>query len=99
MNYNNLSLQDAKNIDMVDYLATLGYQPKKISNNDYWYLSPLREEKTASFKGNRKLNAWYDHGICKGGNTVDFGVLYHHCTIPELLQKLSGKFRNRLLRN
>jgi len=31
----------------------------------YWYLSPLREEKEASFKVNRKKNVWYDHGIGK----------------------------------
>jgi hypothetical protein len=23
---------------------------------------------------------------------IDFGILYHHCTIPELLQKLSPSF-------
>src|SRR6266540_4652698 len=79
---------DAKEIDLVDYLFTLGFQPQKIRNNDYWYLSPLREEKEASFKVNRRLNVWYDHGIGKGGDLIDFGVLYHHCTIPELLQKL-----------
>jgi len=79
---------DAKEIDLVDYLFTLGFQPQKIRNNDYWYLSPLREEKEASFKVNRRLNVWYDHGIGKGGDLIDFGVLYHHCSIPELLQKL-----------
>ena len=36
---------------------------KKINNNDYWYLSPLRNEKEASFKINRSKNTWYDHGI------------------------------------
>ncbi len=28
----------------------------------------------------------------KGGNMIDFGILYHHCSIPELLQKLSPTF-------
>ncbi len=55
-------------MDMVEYLQKLGYQPQKIRNNDYWYLSPLRDEKTASFKVNRKLNAWYDFGLGQGGN-------------------------------
>src|SRR5438552_9297642 len=83
-----LTCEQAKEIDLVDYLFVLGFQPQKIRNNDYWYLSPLREEKEASFKVNRKLNVWYDHGIGKGGDLIDLGVLYHHCTIPELLQKL-----------
>ena len=88
----NISISEARQMDIVEYLEKLGYQPEKISNNDYWYRSPLREEKTASFKVNRKLNAWYDHGIGKGGNMIDFGILYHQCSIPELLQKLSPSF-------
>lgn len=85
-----LSISEAKEIDMVYFLSSLGHEPSKISNSDYWYLSPLREEKTPSFKINRKLNRWYDHGLGKGGNLVDFAILYHGCTISELLQNLSG---------
>src|SRR4051795_6727649 len=82
------TIQQAKQVDLVEYLEELGYQPQRIRNNDYWYLSPLRDEKTASFKVNAKLNAWYDHGIGKGGNIIDFGILYHRCTVSELLQRL-----------
>ena len=80
---------EAKQIDLVDYLAALGHYPKKVSNNDYWFLSPLREEKTPSFKVNRSMNAWYDHGIGKGGNLVDFGVLYFNCSVTNFLEHLS----------
>ena len=88
MSTRNFSIRELKQTDIVEYLEKLGHLPKRIRNNDYWYLSPLREEKEASFKVNRRLNVWYDHGIGKGGDLIDFGVLYHHCTIPELLQKL-----------
>ena len=84
-----LMCADAKRLDLVDYLASLGHQPQKVRNQDHWYLSPLREEKTPSFKVNRPLNAWYDHGTGKGGDLVDFGTQYHKCTIRELLDKLS----------
>src|SRR3954463_15840099 len=84
----NISISEARQMDIVEYLEKLGYQPEKIRNNDYWYLSPLRDEKTASFKVNRKLNAWYDHGIGRGGNIIDFGLLYHGCTVSELLPRL-----------
>lgn len=80
--------QRANQIDLVDYLQSLGHLPKKVQGSEYWFLSPLREEKTASFKVNKSRNIWYDHGIGKGGDLVDFGVLYHHCTIPELLSRL-----------
>ncbi len=94
MNFRNkrLSVSEAKEIDIVHFLADLGYEPSKIRDNDYWYFSPLRDEKTPSFKVNRKLNRWYDHGHGKGGNLVDFAILYHGCTVSEFLQKLSGDF-------
>ena len=40
-----MNCDEANQIDLVDYLYSLGYQPEKIKNHDYWYLSPLREEK------------------------------------------------------
>lgn len=85
-----MNVEQAKQIDMVDYVASLGHNPSKIKREDYWYLSPLREEKTASFKINRKHNVWYDHGLGKGGNLVDFAVLYHNCSVKEFLEKIAG---------
>jgi len=85
-----MTITQAKDIDLVDYLATLGHHPTKVTPPHYWYLSPLREERTPSFKVNRHLNRWYDFADGKGGNLVDFGILYHQCSISELLQKLSG---------
>ncbi|QJB29848.1 toprim domain-containing protein [Chitinophaga oryzae] len=87
----NLMCTEAKQIDLVDYLASLGHLPQKVRNQDYWYLSPLRDEKTPSFKVNRQLNVWYDHGTGKGGNFVDFGTLYFNCSVTDLLQRLSQK--------
>ena len=86
-----ISIAEAKKIDLVDLLKNLGHAPQKVRKNDYWFLSPLREEKTSSFKVNRELNVWYDHGTGDGGNVVDFGVKYFQCSVRELLQKLSDR--------
>lgn len=86
-----LTCSGAKQIDLVDYLASLGHQPQKVKNQDYWYLSPLRDEKTPSFKVNRKLNVWYDHATGKGGNLIDFGTQYLKCPVAEFLQRLFGQ--------
>jgi len=91
-NKNGWSFDNARAIDMVTYLMALGHQPAKIRDNDFWYLSPFREEKTPSFKINRKINCWYDFGMGKGGNMIDFAMLYHNCTIGELMQILQGDF-------
>ncbi|MDP2421469.1 toprim domain-containing protein [Sediminibacterium sp.] len=89
MQKDKLSVADVKQMDMVEYLRKLGWLPIKIRTDDYWYLSPLRVEKTPSFKVNRKLNVWYDHGLQQGGNLVDFGILFYKCTVSELMQKLA----------
>ena len=87
----NISIAEVKRIDMVEHLERLGYKPAKIRNNDYWYLSPLRDEKTPSFKVTRSKNVWYDHAIGKGGTLVDFGKLYYQCTVKDLLSKLQNE--------
>ena len=94
MNFNKQrpSIEEARQTDMVEYLSKLGHEPAKIRGVDYWYLSPLREERTPSFKVNRKLNRWYDHGLGKGGNIIDFAILYHNCTVGEFLHQLTEIF-------
>ncbi|OLY95611.1 CHC2 zinc finger [Cnuella takakiae] len=63
----------AKKIPLFDLLAKLGYHPAAThSNGDVWYLSPFRQEKTASFKINVNQNVWFDHGEGVGGNILDF---------------------------
>ncbi len=84
-----INCNDAKGMDIVTYLESLSIKPEKVNGNDYWYKSPLRDEKTPSFKVNRKQNVWYDHGIGKGGNLVDLGILLHHCSVQDFLEKLN----------
>jgi len=85
-----VSCNTANQIDIVSYLTDCGYEPVKVRGEDYWYLSPLRNENTASFKVNRQLNRWYDHGIGKGGKLVDLGIALFDCSVAEFLQKLTA---------
>ena len=87
-----ISCAEARQIDLVSYLSSLGHEPARIRNFNYWYLSPLREEKTPSFKVCRRLNLWYDHGLGKGGNLIDFAILYNDCTVGEFLQTIRTDF-------
>jgi len=84
-----LTCAQANGLDLIRYLESLGFLPQKIRGEDYWFLSPLRDEKTPSFKVARKTNLWYDHGFGNGGDLIDFGVLFHRCSIREFLQKLT----------
>src|SRR5688500_11999835 len=84
-----MNCASANATDLVDYLRSLGHQPAKIRNTDYWYLSPLRDESEPSFKVNRAKNLWFDHGIGHGGKVVDFVMHYFKCPVTEALTKLS----------
>jgi DNA primase len=81
---------EARQISIVDYLAKLDIKPQSIKGGNHWYLSPLREERTPSFKVNTRLNLWYDHGTGEGGNFIDLAIRLHSCTVEELLSRLSN---------
>lgn len=88
MDQHNFSIRDAKQLDIVVYLEQLGHASAKIKNNDYWYRSPLRDEKTASFKINKSLNCWFDFGLGEGGSIIDFGIKYFNCSVKDFLSRL-----------
>ncbi|MFC0513521.1 toprim domain-containing protein [Mucilaginibacter angelicae] len=101
MDEGRFSLAGIRETDMVGYLDELGYQPEKIRRNgtDFWYLSPLRNESTASFHVNQVNNEWYDFGLAAGGNMVDFCLRYYQCSIPGLLERFNVDFSPHQLRS
>ena len=44
-----MTIAEAKQLRIVDYLARLGHRPRSIKSDQYWYFSPLRDERTPSF--------------------------------------------------
>ncbi|MCC8039379.1 MAG: toprim domain-containing protein [Bacteroidales bacterium] len=66
-----ISIQEAKSVSIVDFLARLGYSPARVSQGNVWYLSPLHPKRTPSFKVAIDLNLWYDHGLGIGGSIID----------------------------
>lgn len=88
------SLSGLRKLDLVDLLERLGHEPteRKKNDTDYWYLSPLRDERTASFHVDRTANEWYDFGLMAGGNPVDFLLRYHRCSVANLLERMNVSF-------
>ena len=78
----------ARDISIEKVLQNLGCESTTSNTTDIWYLSPFRIEKTASFKVNRKLNRWYDHGEQQGGNVIDFVILKFGFSVSEALNYL-----------
>ncbi len=85
-----MKCEEGNKLDLVEYLFSLGFTPTKIRGNNYWYVSPSRSEKEASFKIDRNKNVWYDHGAGKGGTVVDFVMQYFNFSVSRALQKLSS---------
>lgn len=67
-----MTFEQAITIAIPDVLDKLGHQPTKKTSREYWYLSPLRFEKTASFKVDPNKNLWFDFGTYTGGGIIKF---------------------------
>ena len=67
-----MNSEQAKKLSLPDILSRLGHQPTEIKNggNEYWYRSPFRKEKEASF-----------HTSFLGGKWIwnDFADSGRHC--------------------
>lgn len=91
MSKQQISAKDIKeHVSLVDFLNRLGYRPEKRTGNEQLYLSMLRDsDTTPSFFVNDKQGTWYDFGEAKGGNIIDFGLLYWKgCSFREVLEKI-----------
>jgi len=79
---------EAKKVELVALLASLGFMPDRVTRQDYWYKSPFRNEHTASFKVDRIRNIYYDHGEGKGGNIIDFAARFFRCDAKTAATKI-----------
>ncbi|ATV29789.1 mobilization protein [Prevotella intermedia] len=85
-----MEIQHIKQIAITDYLQQQGYAPARVQGIHYWYYSPLRNERTPSFKVNTERNQWYDFGSGEHGDIIDLVCALHRCTINEAIQHLCG---------
>ena len=85
-----LNCNTAKQISIISFLSSIGICPVKTRGNSHWYLSPYRQENTASFKVDAGKSSWFDFGEQRGGNLIDLGILLYRCSISQLLEILSG---------
>ena len=85
-----MEIQHIKQIAITDYMQQQGYAPARVQGIHYWYYSPLRNERTPSFKVNTERNQWYDFGSGEHGDIIDLVCALHRCTISEAIRLLSG---------
>lgn len=80
-----MNCSEANKLSIVGYLSTQGITPEAVENKSAWYISPLRQENTPSFKVNRNLNQWYDFGTGEHGTLIDLVKLLHETSITGAL--------------
>lgn len=85
-----MNCDQANSISIVDFLSGAGHKPTTTRDRAYVYLSPFRNEKTASFFVYPDQNRWHDFGTGSGGKLVDLVCQIHQVGISGALLILSG---------
>lgn len=83
-------IQEAKDVDIVGYLRSVGLQPKRPSGANAMYFSPFKEETNPSFSVNMIKNVWKDFSADKGGDVIDLVQELQHCDFKTAINILTG---------
>lgn len=86
-----MTLSDIKQLSIRDFLSRRGLSPKMERTGYGLYLSPLREEKTPSFKVDYTQNLWYDFGIGEGGSIIDLVMRLENCSYFKAIDRLRNE--------
>ena len=86
-----MDLDRVKRTDIAGWLSSQGIRPTRTRGSKLWYCSPLRDEKTASFKVDTVRNSWYDFGLSKGGNIIDLAMAKGNLSFQEALKMLEDR--------
>ena len=86
-------IKEIKTIPLAAFLSQLGHEPAARKGTRLWYKSPLRQERTPSFKVDTTLNCWYDFGIGRGGNIIDLATeLYQSTDLRYLMRCIANSY-------
>lgn len=92
MKWQSEDVERLRAVPITGLLEQLGSMPKRCRGTEYWYCSPLRDERNASFKVDTQRNVWFDFGIGKGGDIFRLvGELIGNTDFKKQLEFLSEK--------
>ncbi|WP_312769901.1 toprim domain-containing protein [Epilithonimonas sp.] len=80
-----MNCKQFNSISLEEVLLSLGHLPTKQNEKEAWYLNPFASESQASFKLDKRINAWYLHSEGVGGNNTDFMKRYLNAAVNEVL--------------
>ncbi len=85
-----MNCSQANEMSIAGFLMSKDIVPAKRTGNNFWYCSPLRNDKDPSFKIDGIKNLWYDFGTGTGGRLVDLVCKMYNVGLPGALLILSG---------
>lgn len=91
-----MTFEELRKISIVELLAHLGIQPEyRTGGGTQWfYRSPLRADKNASFSVSITKNVWMDFGTSNGGNVIDLAIaLNGDCSFGTAARWLEEQYR------
>lgn len=75
-----------ESIDIVEYISQ--FVDLEQRGDEFWGLSPFKDEKTPSFSVRRENGTFYDFSSGIGGNVFTFTKHYFRCSSSDAVQKL-----------
>ncbi|MCG2792153.1 MAG: hypothetical protein L6262_01230 [Weeksellaceae bacterium] len=81
-----MNCKQFNSISLEEVLLSLGHFPTKQNEKEAWYLNPFATESQASFKLDKRINAWYLHSEGIGGNNTNFMRKYLNASVKEVLE-------------
>ena len=95
-----MTIDEIKSVSILQWMRANGYGEGIRKGRNYFFLSPLRQERTPSFSVNTDKNLWYDFGSSSrnGGNIINLVMqLNPSWTEHQVLSYLERQIRERNL--
>lgn len=85
-----MTLQELRDKDIIQYLASRGYHPKRNTGNTAVYLSPFTKEHEPSFTVKKSKNRFHCYSSGNKGSVIDFVMAYDSVSFKEACDILKG---------
>lgn len=85
-----MTVEEAKKINIRNYLESNNIKPLRTTHNGGLYSSPFREERTPSFYVDYTKNLFHDKGTNKGGSFVDLIMIQHDLSFHEAMKHIEN---------
>jgi len=85
-----INLDKIRNIPIEDFMINNGFEINNSTVSNFFFHSPFRNEKTASFSVWKKKNRWKDFGTGEGGDIIELAQKIWNTSFKEAIHRLDN---------